>query len=116
MNSMLWSDSISEFLRQAVNALTARNLVSLDGTDYKMTAAAMLFLDVDPEAAAIIPATIVGPRYQVERQALDVARHCRRPLMREGALAFRDIPSLLGNERVAHGEMAGDRATGGRQR
>lgn len=56
---------------------------------------------------------VVGPRYSVGIRDLDLARHCPQPLVREGSLAFRDIPSLMGNERIAHGSMASDRTPGG---
>lgn len=59
--------------------------------------------------------SVVGPRYSVGIRDLDLARHCPRPLVREGALSYRDIPSLMGSERIAHGAMASDRATGGQK-
>lgn len=58
---------------------------------------------------------VVGPRYSVGIRDLDLARHCPKPLVREGSLTFRDIPSLMGNERVPHGAKIGDNAAGGQQ-
>lgn len=96
-----WSGSASEFDRTVVGALTRGRHIFKGGNHYTITDVGIAHIGqvdrVEPSQAIIAPPTYVAPV-----QVLSARYRLGLALMREGAFDYRNIPSLLGAERVAY--------------
>lgn len=96
--------SAERFEIDVVYYLVNSGMVAVRGSVYAITPAGLAWLgrelqdDVQPSA----PAQVAGPRYVADRRPLSARHMVRAGLVREGALAYADIPSRYGDQRVAH--------------
>lgn len=112
MNSIAWSESIMRFQIDVVNSLTRTKLLSFNDEQYVLTVAGLNFIDVDANAAPCSAPVLTAPQYSPGIKPLDIKRHFPQQLSREGSQSYRDIPSLIGGQRVAFTPTAGGVSTG----
>lgn len=100
-----WKGSKPVFERDAAR-LVVQRLVRLVGDEYVITEAGMQWIGIDLDVPPSAPALPAGPRYVAPRRELSTNRALRLSMMREGALDYRAIPSLIGGHRLAYGTKA----------
>ena len=99
MNHVALSKSVPKFMREVVEPLSQRKLVTVDRAGmYSVTPAGLAFLNT-----GILPAAVEQPvaqgRYVHPIQPLSSRHRFPRPL-RAGAFDYRDIPSRCANQCV----------------
>lgn len=97
-----WSGSYSTFMTAVINPLLAREMVFLYHDHYKITEAGRARLGIAVDDAPVSAPTLAGAAYAPTPRPLSAKNMTRMPLTREGALDYRDIPSRVGDQLIAH--------------
>jgi hypothetical protein len=101
-----WPKSAVAFETVVASKLALRHMVFVRDGIYFISDTGMEHIGVDVDAPRPSAAAIVGPRYVAPKRPLSAANKPRLQDMREGAFDYRDIPSLMGAQRIAHGGKA----------
>ena len=104
--TLMWSDSFSTFLTAVVAPLEAAGLIGHYHDVFKITPKGLAHLGIAFGTPMPEPLTVAGGRYVPSQRTLSSKNMTRMPLTREGALDYRDIPSRVGDQFIAHGKKA----------
>lgn len=111
MRALAFAGKISAFERDVVDALTRYKLIEVDGPVYTISRDGLDLLGIPVDSSMPVALALVAPRYTVPIRDLDLRRHMPRPMLtREGALDYRNIPSVMCGERIPYSSvLAGDK-------
>lgn len=101
MTLMDWPYTLATFEREIVNSLTRCHLVRIEAGQYTVTQRGREYAGPE-EGGAALPGQVAGPRHVQKERPLARRNMAHAGLVREGALAYADIPSRYGSERVPH--------------
>lgn len=108
MRAAAWVGTIAVFERDIARYLERCRLVTGVEDVFTVTQAGRDFMDIEPGAAPLVQPAVAGSRLPDSGRPLAASNMPRLTLTRPGALDYRDIPSLMGGQRVAHGEKISD--------
>lgn len=100
-----WAGSNESFVAEAAK-LVAQGVIFRRGDLYVISEDGLDWLGVPLDAPRREAPAIVAPRYVAPKRELSQRHIVRMPLTREGAHDYKNIPSLMGEQRVAHGVKA----------
>jgi hypothetical protein len=111
MRALEFAGKISSFERDVIASLTRYRLIGVDGPLFSITRSGLDELGIPVGASVPAAPALVAPRYTVPIRDLDLKRHMpRRMLAREGAMDYRNIPSVMFGERIPYSSvLAGDK-------
>lgn len=97
-----WKGRIALFRSDILARLIRCELVIAVNDQVAITNAGRTYLGIKVESDDDYVGQLPGPRYVAPMRPLNVARHRTAAPMREGALDYMSIPSLMGVESVAY--------------
>lgn len=101
---MAWLGSDRQFLRNVIEPSVRAGLVRLEGDLCEMTPAGLEYLGFAPKKAAEPAREPVAPMYRPDWRDTPRGNNRQRAghLARPGSFDYRDIPSRIGQERLAY--------------